>query len=181
MSVPVQADNGYRGGISLEQGVGASPYTVYCPRCGGAMLIAPEHRYLAVACPHCTTKLEPWRISAAASHEAVTLPHPSRAAGTSRQPATPPSHPMYAPQPMYASRPETMYSRRNRWVAGALGILLGAMGVHRFYLGFTGIGIVQLMLGVFTLGTVSGVWGFIEGILCFCGAMTDVDGRPLSG
>lgn len=88
---------------------------------------------------------------------------------------------MYAPQPMYASRPETMYSRRNRWVAGALGILLGAMGVHRFYLGFTGIGIVQLMLGVFTLGTVSGVWGFIEGILCFCGAMTDVDGRPLSG
>jgi TM2 domain-containing membrane protein YozV len=73
------------------------------------------------------------------------------------------------------------YSWRNRWVAGALGILLGGLGVHRFYLGFTGVGIIMVILCVCTAGIVSGVWGFIEGILCFCGAMRDVDGRPLSG
>ncbi len=71
------------------------------------------------------------------------------------------------------------YSWRNRWIAGALGVLLGAFGVHRFYLGFTGIGIIQIVLCVLTFGTVSGIWGFIEGILCFCGAMRDVDGLPL--
>jgi len=70
------------------------------------------------------------------------------------------------------------YSWRNRWIAGALGVLLGTFGVHRFYLGFTGIGILQIVLILPTAG-LSGIWGFIEGILCFCGAMRDVDGLPL--
>lgn len=168
-------ENGYRGS-TLEQGSGSTPTTVYCPRCGRPMLIAPEHLYVAVACPHCTTKLEPWRVAAAAPHEAVTLPHPGHP-GTGRpHVATPPPQPMYAPM-----SPDGIYSWRNRWVAGVLGILLGALGVHRFYLGFVGIGIVQVIVGLCTAGIVSGIWGFIEGILCFCGAMRDVDGRPLSG
>ena len=70
------------------------------------------------------------------------------------------------------------YSWRNRWIAGALGVLLGTFGVHRFYLGYTGIGILQAVLALPTFG-VSGIWGFIEGILCFCGAMRDVNGLPL--
>lgn len=73
------------------------------------------------------------------------------------------------------------YSWRNRWVAGALGVLLGSFGVHRFYLGHTGVGILMIVLCVFTAGIVPGIWGFIEGILCFCGAMRDVDGLPLRG
>ena len=66
----------------------------------------------------------------------------------------------------------------------ALAILLGTFGVHRFYMGFVGIGILQAALTVcsfFVLTPFVAVWTFIEGILCFCGAMRDVDGNPLSG
>jgi TM2 domain-containing membrane protein YozV len=75
-------------------------------------------------------------------------------------------------------------SRRNRWVAGALAILLGAFGVHRFYLGHTGWGLTQLLITVLSLLTLSwavAIWAFVEGILCFVGGMRDIDGRPLSG
>ena len=63
-------------------------------------------------------------------------------------------------------------------VAGLLGIFLGPLGVHRMYLGFVGIGILQIIVTFVTLG-IGGVWGFIEGVLCLCGAMRDVDGLPL--
>jgi len=76
------------------------------------------------------------------------------------------------------------FSRRNRWIAGALAILLGSLGVHRFYMGHIGIGLAQILITVLSLGVLApvvGVWAFVEGILCFCGAMHDVDGLPLSG
>ena len=73
------------------------------------------------------------------------------------------------------------YSWRNRWVAGVLGVLLGGLGVHRFYLGYTGIGVIQIVVSVCTVFIVGPIWGFIEGILCFCGAIRDVDGLPLRG
>ncbi len=69
-------------------------------------------------------------------------------------------------------------STRSRLVAGLLGIFLGFIGVHRFYLGYTGTGVVQILLTIVT-GGAAGVWGFIEGILCLCGQMTDVDGLTL--
>jgi TM2 domain-containing membrane protein YozV len=68
-------------------------------------------------------------------------------------------------------------STRSRLVAGLLGIFLGPLGVHRFYLGYNGIGILQIILTCVT--GIAGLWGFIEGILCLCGQMTDVDGLPL--
>ncbi len=47
--------------------------------------------------------------------------------------------------------------------AGVLAILLGWLGVHKFYLGYTKEGIIQLILGVFCL--VGGIIGLIEGII----------------
>ena len=49
-------------------------------------------------------------------------------------------------------------------VAGILGILLGGLGIHKFYLGYTKEGIIQLVIGVVTCG-VGGIIGLIEGIL----------------
>ena len=49
-------------------------------------------------------------------------------------------------------------------VAGILGILLGAFGVHKFYLGYTKEGIIQLVIGVLTCGF-GGIIGLIEGII----------------
>jgi TM2 domain-containing membrane protein YozV len=57
---------------------------------------------------------------------------------------------------------------KSKIAAGLLGIFLGAFGVHNFYLGRTGIAVVQLLLtllSLFFLSWVSAIWGLVEGIL----------------
>lgn len=71
------------------------------------------------------------------------------------------------------------FSERSRLAAGILGILLGSLGVHRFYLGNIGIGIIQIVVSVITLG-IGGLWGMIEGIIIIAGGRwRDADGRLL--
>lgn len=70
--------------------------------------------------------------------------------------------------------------QKSKVVAGLLGIFLGAWGIHRFYLGYTKIGIIQIIVTFVTLG-IGSLWGFIEGILILCGSKitTDANGNPL--
>lgn len=70
---------------------------------------------------------------------------------------------------------------KSKIAAGILGILVGGLGIHRFYLGYVGIGILQIVVTILTCGAGS-LWGFIEGILILCGSTitTDADGVPLS-
>jgi TM2 domain-containing membrane protein YozV len=49
-------------------------------------------------------------------------------------------------------------------LAGLLGIFLGTFGIHKFVLGYTQEGIIQLVISVLTCGTL-GIIGFIEGII----------------
>jgi len=52
--------------------------------------------------------------------------------------------------------------------AGICGILLGALGIHKFILGNTTPGIIMLLVSVLTLGIASpimGLIGLIEGII----------------
>ena len=49
-------------------------------------------------------------------------------------------------------------------VAGIFGILLGGLGVHKFYLGYTKEGIIQIVITVVTCG-IGSLIGFIEGII----------------
>jgi len=52
--------------------------------------------------------------------------------------------------------------------AGICGILLGALGVHKFILGYTKPGIIMLLVSVLTLGLaapIMGLIGLIEGII----------------
>lgn len=69
---------------------------------------------------------------------------------------------------------------KSKLVAGLLGIFLGWCGVHRFYLGYTTIGVFQIVVTLCTFGYGS-LWGFIEGILIIAGRgiITDASGRPL--
>ena len=69
---------------------------------------------------------------------------------------------------------------KSKLAAGLLGILLGGWGVHRFYLGYVGIGIAQILVTMCTCG-IGALWGFIEGILIISGQSitTDATGRPL--
>ncbi len=77
--------------------------------------------------------------------------------------------PQYGQQPYGAPVPGyAPVGQKSKIVAGILGILLGAFGVHNFYLGFTGKAVAQLLITVLTLGIlsfVSAIWGLIEGIL----------------
>jgi TM2 domain-containing membrane protein YozV len=69
---------------------------------------------------------------------------------------------------------------KSKMAAGLLGLFLGAYGVHNFYLGNTGRGVLQIVLTVVTCG-IAGLWGFIEGIMILCGNInTDANGVPLS-
>lgn len=72
--------------------------------------------------------------------------------------------------------------RRSRIVAGLLGIFLGPFGIHRYYLGYSGVGTLMLCITLFTCGfgaALTAIWGLIEGILCLVGGMPDADGQPL--
>ena len=70
---------------------------------------------------------------------------------------------------------------KSKKTAGLLGIFLGGFGVHRFYLGYTMMGVLQIVVSVLTCGLGGSIWGFIEGlcILCDRAITTDANGRPL--
>ncbi len=68
---------------------------------------------------------------------------------------------------------------KSKIAAGLFGIFLGGIGIHRFYLGYIGIGIVQIVVTCLTCG-IGAVWGFIEGILILADVMKqDAYGNPL--
>lgn len=49
-------------------------------------------------------------------------------------------------------------------LAGVLAIVLGGLGIHKFVLGYTKEGIIQLVIGVVTCGA-GGIIGLVEGII----------------
>lgn len=90
---------------------------------------------------------------------------------------TPPS----APPPILASNPRAS----NKVPAGICGIILGAFGVHKFVLGYTGAGIIMLLITVLSCGIlypVMHIIGLVEGIIYLAKpddefVSTYVDGR----
>ena len=49
-------------------------------------------------------------------------------------------------------------------LAGLLGVLLGGFGIHKFYLGFTEEGILEIVMTLISCGGL-GIIGFIEGLI----------------
>ena len=75
---------------------------------------------------------------------------------------------------------------KSKIAAGILGILLGSLGVHNFYLGYTSKGIAQLLLtlvGWIACGIgpiAAGIWGLVEGIQILTGSIDkDANGIKL--
>ena len=63
---------------------------------------------------------------------------------------------------------------KQKVVAGILGILLGAFGVHHFYLGSTMSGVVCILLNCLCVG---GIVGLVEGILLLVMPDEEFDAR----
>ena len=73
--------------------------------------------------------------------------------------------------------------------AGILALFLGTLGIHNFYLGYTGRGLFQLLGTLFSCGFLIipiAIWSIIEGILLLTAHPgeppwgIDADGMPLS-
>jgi TM2 domain-containing membrane protein YozV len=97
---------------------------------------------------------------------------------------TPPP-PAPVPPPAQGASPASMPGDvpKSKTTAGLLAIFLGALGIHRFYLGFTTLGIVMVcisVLSLFILAPFVALWGIIDGILIFTDTIDkDAQGVPL--
>ena len=81
-----------------------------------------------------------------------------------------PYDPRYNP---YGQPPVT---DKSKVAAGLLGIFLGALGIHKFYLGYSKAGVIMLLVSILTCGigaSVMGIIGLIEGIIYL--TKTDMD------
>lgn len=66
---------------------------------------------------------------------------------------------------------------RNGLVVLLLAFFLGYLGIHRFYVGDKKYGIIMLVLGIFTLFIISGIWAIIDCIMILLGKFKDSEGR----
>ncbi|MFC0314086.1 NINE protein [Gordonia phosphorivorans] len=68
-----------------------------------------------------------------------------------------------------------LFSDREWLVTMLLSLFVGGLGVDRFYLGYTGLGVAKLL----TCGGL-GIWSLIDFILIVIRKLPDADGRALS-
>ena len=72
---------------------------------------------------------------------------------------------------------------KSKTTALILSILLGGLGVDRFYLGYTGKAVAQLLITLCTCGIgaiATEIWGLVEGIQILTGSINvDAQGNPL--
>lgn len=116
-----------------------------CPQCGAPIELG------ATECKFCGEKL-------AVAQANVQMQQPAPA------PAPAPNY-AQQPQPAYSTAINPAWPIKSKIVAGILAILLGSLGVHKFYLGKIGMGIVYLL---FCWTGIPGFIGFIEGIIYLC-------------
>lgn len=122
--------------------------------------------------------------------------------GTQPPPPPPPQPGQYPPPPGHYPPPAGQYppaymdpaapfgrhpltgeplSDKSKVVAGLLQLLglFGIVGIGRIYLGNVGLGVAQLLVGIFTCFIGAVVWGIIDAVLILTDKVRDPAGRPL--
>ena len=92
----------------------------------------------------------------------------------SETPQAQPEAPIQAP--VAAPAPAAPASEKKFLTALLLGLFFGVFGVDRFYLGYTGLGLLKL----FTFGG-CGIWALVDQILILTGSLKTKDGAVLDG
>lgn len=104
---------------------------------------------MAIYCPRCNAP------NADGAQVCVSCQTPLAGAGGGYQPM----------QQAYASAPPAQIpGAEKKIVAGILGIVAGSFGIHKFILGYTTEGIIQIIITFVTCG-IGGIIGLIEGII----------------
>lgn len=122
-----------------------------CPQCGAP--IDPN----ATECKFCGEKL--------AVQQAAQQVQPQQVYNQTAQPQPQVVIQQAAPQQVYVSGINPAWPQKSKIAAGVLGIFLGGLGIHKFYLGKVGMGILYL---VFCWTYIPAIVGFIEGIVYLC-------------
>lgn len=120
---------------------------ITCPSCGGQK--ATQINNFEYRCEYCGHTFAP------VAPQPVQAPQQFGLQSNFQQPSQ--SQPTF--QPAFESR---TYSGKNRTTAAILGIILGGFGVHHFYLGNSGKGILYLL---FCWTSIPTIVGFVEGII----------------
>lgn len=148
---------------------------MYCPECGA------EVREGARFCPECGHPMgaaAPSRSNAGASSDGA---NGNEAAGPGARTESPvgdgfgsasrpfgDAQPPQPEPPRYAA-PANVVHAKSRVTAGLLGIFLGWLGLHKFYLGYTAPGLIMLIaffvLCYFNVGFIMVLFGFVEGLI----------------
>ncbi|GAA1735496.1 NINE protein [Aeromicrobium alkaliterrae] len=113
-----------------------------------------------------------WVLASALPELGGAFPPAAPAYGAPGQGYTAPGQPAYAPAGQAYAGP---VSDKQFITALLLSVLIGGLGIDRFYLGYTGLGIAKLL----TLGG-CGIWSIIDIILIATGKLGDAQGRPLA-
>jgi TM2 domain-containing membrane protein YozV len=82
---------------------------------------------------------------------------------------------------METQTPEKQISEKQKTTAILLAFFLGALGIHRFYVGKTGTGIIMLLLTLTIVGVyISGIWATVDLVMIVCDKFKDGKGLIIS-
>ena len=159
--------------------IGSNPT---CGYCGTAVQQQPSAPEQGVPVPPPYPAQQPY--SGQPNAPQVQNTAPQQPYGAPQQIPQPPYPPYGVPQQPYAAPAPVMVDpsmQKSKLAAGLLGIFLGYLGVHNFYLGYTGKAVAQLLITLLTCfigSTVTSIWGLIEGIMILSGSIK-VDGKNI--
>ena len=132
-------------------GAPVNPGAAFCPNCGRAMNDAGAAN-VGAAMPEYPQAGQAWAEPAQAGQapqvERVVVEHQYVQAEKPRDPRINPAWPV-----------------RSKLAAGLLALLLGSIGIHKFYLGKTGMGVLYLL---FCWTGIPAIAGLVEGIIYLC-------------
>ncbi|MDY3775432.1 MAG: TM2 domain-containing protein [Eubacterium sp.] len=113
-------------------------------------------------CPQCGAPIDPGATECKFCGEKLAV---QQAAQQVQQPQPQVVIQQAAPQQVYVTGINPSWPIKNKIAAGLLGIFLGGIGVHKFYMGKIGMGILYLC---FCWTGIPAIVGFIEGIIYLC-------------